>query len=211
MKGKRPDTTEQRIRSSQETPVIEARAENEGEMVIEGYAVVFGQRTLIGDEKYGFYEIIDRDAFKGADLSDVPLKYNHTDAVPILARTRNGSLTLNADEKGLFMRGTLLDTQDARDMYKRVESKLIDKMSFAFTVDSEEWDDSTLPVPTRTIKRFKRIWDVSVVDIPAYDGTSVYARSLELAGEHLEELESRKHRRDHRVAGLLLRYNSSEE
>ena len=39
MKGKRSDTTEQRIRSSQETPVIEVRAENEREMVIEGYAV----------------------------------------------------------------------------------------------------------------------------------------------------------------------------
>lgn len=181
--------------------------EDSAEMIIEGYATVFGERTLIGSEEYGFYEIIDREAFKDTDMKDVPLKYNHTDAVPILARTRNGSLSLNVDDKGLKIRAKLLDTQDAKDMYKRIQEGLIDKMSFAFTCDRTEWDDSAKP-PTRTIKHFDRIWDVSVVDIPAYDGTSVYARSLEIAGEHLEELESRKHKRDYGVAGLLLRYKS---
>lgn len=180
--------------------------EESAEMIIEGYATVFGERTLIGSEDWGFYEIIDRDAFNDSDMKDVPLKYNHTDAVPILARTRNGSLSLTVDDKGLKIRAKLLDTQDAMDMYKRIQEGLIDKMSFAFTCDKVEWDDSTKPVPTRTIKHFDRIWDVSVVDIPAYDGTSVYARSLEVAGEHLEELESRKHKRQYGVAGLLLRY-----
>lgn len=187
---------------------IEQREDGSDEMIIEGYATVFGERTQIGNDDWGFFEIIDRDAFTGSDMKDVPLKYNHTDAVPILARTRNGSLSLTVDDKGLKIRAKLLDTQDAKDMYKRIQEGLIDKMSFAFTCDKVEWDDSTKPVPTRTIKHFDRIWDVSVVDIPAYDGTSVYARSLEIAGEHLEELESRKHKRDYGVAGLLLRYKS---
>lgn len=188
---------------------IDHRSENDNnDMIIEGYACVFDQRTLIGSEDYGFYEVIDRDAFNGADLKDVPLKYNHTDTVPILARTRNGSLSLIADDHGLKIKAKLLDTQDARDMYKRVQEGLIDKMSFAFTVKESEWSDATRPM-TRTIKRFEKIWDVSVVDIPAYDGTSVYARSLEIAGEHLKELESEKQRRVHNsVAGLLVRYKN---
>lgn len=202
------DNREQRIFTDIRSTIITHSTENgeeSAEMILEGYACVFDERTLIGSEEYGFYEIIDRDAFNGADLSDVPLKYNHTDAVPILARTRNGSLSLMVDDKGLKIRARLLDTQDARDMYKRVQEGLIDKMSFAFTTKEVQWSDATDPL-TRTIKRFERIWDVSVVDIPAYDGTSVYARSLELAGEHLEELESRKHRRQYSVAGLLAQY-----
>ena len=186
---------------------LEQRDDNTSDMIIEGYACVFNERILIGSEDYGFYEVIDRDAFNGADLSDVPLKYNHADAVPILARTRNGSLSLNVDDKGLKIRAKLLDTQDARDMYKRVQEGLIDKMSFAFTTKETEWSDATTPI-TRTIKKFERIWDVSVVDIPAYDGTSVYARSFELLDNELKELESKKHERNYKVAGLLLKYKN---
>ena len=186
---------------------IEQREDGYEDMIIEGYACVFNERTLIGSTDWGFYEMIDPEAFNGADLSDVPLKYNHTDAVPILARTRNGSLSLSVDGRGLKIRAKLLDTQDAKDMYKRVQEGLIDKMSFAFTTRDQEWDYNHEP-PLRTIKRFDRIWDVSVVDIPAYDGTSVYARSLELLDSELKELESRKHRRQYSVAGLLAQYKS---
>lgn len=198
---------EQRLFSNV-THRVEKRDDGKEDMILEGYAVVFNERTQIGSDEWGFFEVVDRDAFNGCDFKDVALKYNHNDAVPILARTRNGSLSLSVDDKGLKIRAKLLDTQDARDMFTRVKEGLIDKMSFAFECDKVEWDDSTQPVPTRTIKHFSKLWDVSVVDIPAYDGTSVYARSLEIAGQHLEELESRKHERNHSVAGLLLRYSN---
>lgn len=186
---------------------VERREDGTEDMIIEGYACVFNERTLIGSKEWGFYEIIDRNAFDGADLSDVPLKYNHTDNVPILARTRNGSLSLSVDDHGLKIRAKLLDTQDAKDMYKRVQEGLIDKMSFAFTTNEVSWSTDTDPY-TRTIKRFERIWDVSVVDIPAYDGTSVYARSLELLDSELKELESKKHKRNYKIAGLLNLYKN---
>lgn len=187
----------------------EKREDGNEDMILEGYACVFGERTLIGSTEWGFYEIIDREAFDGADMKDVPLKYNHTDAVPILARTRNGSLSLSVDGKGLKITAKLLDTQDARDMYKRVQEGLIDKMSFAFTIRDQEFDYNFEP-PLRTIKRFDRIWDVSVVDIPAYEGTSVYARDFKASVDSvLEELESEKQRRNHNaIAGLLLRYKN---
>ena len=159
---------------------IEMREEDkENKMIIEGYAAVFNRETLIGSEDWGFYESIDPKAFDNANMRDVPLKYNHSDNIPILARTRNNSLQLRVDDVGLFMHAELLDTQDAKDMYKRIQAGLIDKMSFTFTVKSEEYIKGN--IPHRCITAFDRIYDVSVVDVPAYDDTSVYARSAEKA------------------------------
>lgn len=164
--------------------------EENDKMVIEGYAAVFDSETLIGSEDWGFYESIDKRAFEGANMKDVPLKYNHSDAVPILARTRNKSLKLTVDDKGLFIHAELLDTQDSIDMYKRIKAGLIDKMSFAFTVKEESVrSDKT---PHRKILRFDRIFDVSVVDTPAYDDTSIYARSLERAEAWKRQAEAEK-------------------
>ena len=165
---------------------VEQRAGAEadtGKMIIEGYAVVFESETVIGDTaRGGFYEVIDRNAFTGCNMRDVPLRYNHSDAVPILARTRNKSLQLSIDNKGLKIRAELLNTQDARDMYERIKSGLIDSMSFAFTVaDGGEQITSRNGVPVRRITKFERLFDCSVVDVPAYEATSVYARSIELA------------------------------
>ena len=158
---------------------VEQRDDEEKKMIIEGYAAVFESETLIGSESWGFYESIDKQAFDGANMKDVPLKYNHSNTVPILARTRNKSLTLSVDDRGLFIHAELLDTQDSIDMYKRIKAGLIDKMSFAFTVKDEEVKQGK--TPHRKITRFDRIFDVSVVDVPAYDDTSIYARSLQKA------------------------------
>lgn len=188
---------------------IEHREEEDGgKMIIEGYAAVYDDETLIGSEDFGFFERIEKGAFEGANMKDVPLKYNHSDAVPILARTRNKSLELKTDDKGLFIRAELLDTQDNIDMYKRIKAGLIDKMSFAFTVKSEgeTWEKGK--TPKRSIKQFDRIFDVSVVDIPAYENTSIYARSLELADafKGTVETETSERRKDYSIANLIKQY-----
>ena len=193
--GEKRTEKEIRLANISDFNIQHRAAENEGEdgeMIIEGYAAVFGSETLIGDESFGFYEKIDREAFDGANLKDVPLKYNHSDAVPILARTRNKSLELSVDEKGLFISAKLIDTQDCKDMYKRIKAGLIDKMSFAFTVKEagEEWEKGN--PPHRTIKKFDRIFDVSVVDTPAYEDTSIYARSLKKSEDFLKTVETEK-------------------
>ena len=157
---------------------IERRDDGTEGLIIEGYAAVFNSRANIGN---WFDETIDRGAFDGADMRDVPMKYNHSDVVPILARTRNKSLTLDVDEKGLHVRAELLDTTDGIDMYKRIKAGLIDKMSFAFTVLEDDWTYNPDGNDHRIIKKFDRIFDVSVVDVPAYDETSIYARSKEIA------------------------------
>lgn len=149
-------------------------------MVLEGYPIVFNETTLIGDEETGWVESIDPHALDDADMRDTPLKYNHQDITPILARVRNGSLKLTIDDKGLFMRAELLDTQQNKDFYKMVQAGLLDKMSFAFDVRQEDRNDIAKPA-TRHIRKIGRLYDVSIVDVPAYDATSLHARSKEIA------------------------------
>lgn len=170
---------------------IETRSDGENnKMIVEGYAIVFDEETLIGDENRGFIEAIDRNALAETNMKDVPFKYNHNDVTLILARTRNGSLSLEVDDKGLKIRAELIDTTSNVDIYKSIVAGLLDKMSFAFTVKSQSWDRSG-KVPKRTITAIDRLFDVSVVDLPAYDQTSIQAssRSLDLVETELKALD----------------------
>lgn len=168
---------------------VDYRSEGD-ELVLEGYPIVWNTKTLIGDEDYGFYESIDRSALDGASLKDVPLKYNHNNGVYILARTRNKSLTLTPDDKGLFMRATLQSNVQAHiDAYNMVKSGLLDKMSFAFNVTRQEVNVES-KIPHRHVLGIGRLFDVSIVDIPAYDDTSVYARSIDSVETEIKRLES---------------------
>lgn len=172
---------------------VEKRAEGESEkdvMVLEGYPITFNQETTIGEgEDWGWIESIDPHALDGADMRDCCLKYNHNDTSPIMARTRNKSLILTPDEKGVHMRAELIDTQSNKDFYKMVKAGLLDKMSFAFTVEAEEVDSRSKP-QKRIIKRIGKLFDVSAVDIPAYDTTSLIARSKAMAESVPVELEN---------------------
>lgn len=184
------DKEEKKFIDNKETRLIEMRAveNDDNKMVVEGYAVVFNQPTLIGDEEFGWYEVIDRNALDGADMKDVPLKYQHGDTKGVLARTRNGSLQLMIDDHGLKIRAELIDTQDNIDIYKSIKAGLLYQMSFAFNVVEEKIDNSTSPI-TRTITKIGRLFDTSVVDFGAYPTTSIYARSKEIVGEQLRNLQ----------------------
>ncbi|MEE0929597.1 MAG: HK97 family phage prohead protease [Acutalibacteraceae bacterium] len=168
-----------------ELRLTELRALEDERMIVEGYAVVFDSVTDLGWRK----EVVDRNAFNGCDMSDVCMKYNHSDELLIMARTRNNSLQLIIDERGLKIRAELIDTTQNRDIYKMIQSELLTKMSFAFTVAEEEIDYET---DTRTILRIDKLFDVSVVDVPAYEATDIYARSKEEYEKEKEQYESKK-------------------
>ncbi len=179
---------------------MQFRAEDteDGKMEIKGYAVVFNQ-----PETYSYTEVIDKRALDETDMSDVVLRYNHNDSFMVLARTRNKSLNLEVDDKGLMIDATLQDDiTDHRNIYNAIKSGLIDKQSFAFVVDEDEYDYDT---DTRTITKIGKLFDVSVVDQPFYNGTDVsiardvnedefLARREELRKQHEEQLaeEQRK-------------------
>lgn len=162
--------------TTKEMRISELRAlditEDNKEMTVEGYAAVFEEETDLGWCK----EVIDRDAFNDCNMNDCVLKYNHNDNCLILARTRNKSLTLTVDNKGLKIKANLIDTTQNRDIYKMIKAGLLDKMSFAFSVRKQEWDYEN---DVRRIKEIEQLFDVSVVDVPAYETTEIYARSKE--------------------------------
>lgn len=168
---------------------LQFRAENtdDGKMEIKGYAAVFNS-----PETYSYTEVIDEKAFDEADMSDVVLRYNHNDNFMVLARTRNKSLDLKVDEKGLFMDATLQDNiTEHKNIFNAIASGLIDKQSFAFTVEEDNYDYDT---DTRTITKIGKVFDVSVVDQPFYNATDVsVARDI----NNSEFLERRKEIREH--------------
>ena len=168
-------------------------------MEIKGYAAVYNS-----PETYGYTELIAPGAFDEADMSDVVLRYNHDDSFMVLARTRNKSLKLETDEKGLFMDAVLQnDITDHVNIFNAIKSNLIDKQSFAFVVEEDSYDYDT---DTRTITKIGKVYDVSVVDQPFYNATDVsVARDLEnnefltrrdeLRKEHEIEVEKEEKRK----------------
>ena len=146
-----------------------------GEMTVEGRAIVYDTPALVLErDGVKYYEIIVRGALDEADMRDVPFKYNHSDSVMVMARTRNKTLHLTTDDHGLMVRAQLADTTTGRDLHALIKRGDVDKMSFAFTVAEESYNKDTR---TRKILRFKKIWDVSAVDTPAYADTFISART----------------------------------
>lgn len=171
-----------------------AESDDDGEMRIKGYAAVFNS-----PETYGYTEVIDSKAFDEADMSDVVLRYNHNDSFMVLARTRNKSLKLDVDKKGLFMDAVLQkNITDHVNVYNAIDSELIDKQSFAFTVEEDVYDYDT---DTRTITKIGKLFDVSVVDQPFYNATDV---SVARNAENSDFLERREQlRKEHEAKKAL--------
>src|SRR5690606_6685871 len=92
-----------RMTTKREIRLAEIRAvtpdDNDSEMIVEGRAVVYDSPAVLYEiDGRKYYEVIQRGALEGADLRDVPFKYNHSDNVMVMARTRNRTLELIPDE-----------------------------------------------------------------------------------------------------------------
>lgn len=176
---------------------IEARsAEMDGggeEMYVEGYAVTFNEPTVLWEyDGIQYKEQIDARAFADADMSDVIFNYNHSGKV--VARTRNQTLSLTVDERGLYIRARLDGTDEGRKLYQEIRGGYIDRMSFSWVTapNGSDYDAST---HMRTVRKVKKLYDVSAVDIPAYDTTSISARSLVAAEEEIKKAAQAAERR----------------
>ena len=168
-----------------EIRLVDMRTAEEEGMTVEGYATVFDTVTDLGWMK----EVIDRNAFDNADMSDIVMKYNHEDSILPMARTRGGTLQFNIDDHGLKIRAKLPETSVNKDIYTLIREGVLSKMSFAFTVKRQEYDYDT---DTRKILEFDKIFDVSVVDVPAYETTEIYARNKEQYEEEKRKYEEKK-------------------
>lgn len=174
-------------------PVTLERREDEQESrKISGYAAVFGQKTNIG----GWYEEqIASGAFKDCDFSNCVLNFNHDDS-NLLARVSSGTLSLEVDKKGLRFEAELPNTTLANDLLELIRRGDIQGCSFAFIVRKSSWewlsDEDPTQLDQREILEISDVFDVSVVTHPAYQQTSVDARSA--------ERERDAHRRDREAA-----------
>lgn len=147
----------------------------QSEYYVEGYATTFGTPYVL-DEYEGIkhLEQIDNRAFNGTDLADVIMQYDHEGKV--LARVRNGTLIVEADEKGLFIAADLSKSVAAKELFEEIQNGLICEMSFGFKVEDggDQYDHNTY---TRTITKFRKVYDVSAVSIPANASTTISART----------------------------------
>lgn len=159
---------------------VELRTLEDNDMTVEGYATTFNKPYLLYEEPgFKVYEQIDARAFNECDMRDVIMQYDHKDRV--YARTRNNTLMLTVDERGLLIRAYLGGTDIGKQLYQEIKGGYTDKMSFGFIV-AESKRESVMNsetgevVVTRTITKIKKLFDVSAVSIPANDMTSISAR-----------------------------------
>ena len=171
-------------------------------MLIQGYAIRFNEPAVFNFDGVEYREVIDPRALDKTDMRDVPLRYNHSDNVMVMARTRNKTLQLIKDEQGLRILADLANTTAGRDLYELIKRGDVDKMSFAFTVAKDDYDRETR---TRTILAIDKIFDVSAVDTPAYQDTFLEARSSLMAEAEAEH----KAADAARMAGLRIKLRSN--
>lgn len=152
----------------------------ESDFYVEGYASTFNDPYLLYTfDGIEYWEIIDQDAFRDCDMSDVIYLYDHVGRV--FARMSNNTLIVEPQLHGLFVAADLGSTSLSRQMYEDIATGLVTKMSWGFMPD---WDsiedvyDEEAKRFTSTIHRVTKIYDVSAVSLPADPNTEISARSL---------------------------------
>jgi len=189
---------------------------------VEGYASTFNDPYLLYRTFDGIdvYEVIDPDAFAGADMSDVIYLYDHEGRV--FARQSNGTLVVEPQLHGLFVAADLGSTSSSRSIYEDIAAGLITRMSWAFDPDwdsIEEIYDEDEHKFTSIIHHVRKVYDVSCVSLPADPNTEISARScfdgaikrieaerLQSALEAQRAMELRRKRMELRAKSMQLRH-----
>lgn len=157
---------------------------------VKGYAVVFNVPTLLYEsDGIKYYEQVDKNALTNADMKNVVFRYNHNDDFQVLARTSNNTLTLNVDGKGLYIEADLAPTTAGKDIYELIKRKDVNKLSYAYVVETEHYEKKSNNEYVRIIDSIKKLVDVSAVDFPAYHQTNldVVKRSFENVVNEVEQ------------------------
>lgn len=140
----------------------------------EGYAVIFNSPTDLGF----FTEEIRDGAFSEVMDDDVRGLFNHDPNV-ILGRAKSGTMFLKADKTGIRYK---IDYNPQDPDHVRVMEKVkrgdVSQSSFAFSIKDATWETRN-GKDHRIIEKLSRWYDVSPVTYPAYQDTTVAARSLE--------------------------------
>lgn len=168
------------------------------ELVLRGTPIVFDTPTVLFEmDGIEYKEVIARGALDECDMSDFIFNRNHgQNDSTVYARTRNNSITFTVTERGLDF-AAYLDKEDERhrNLHRDVLKRRVDKMSFSFVVRESSYDRDT---HTRMITKIKKLYDVSAVDFPQYNETSITTARSFFSEEHekeFKELEERRRRK----------------
>lgn len=170
---------------------VEVRIEEDKTPVIEGYAAVFNDETVIGGQ---FAERVAPGAFKNADMDNTVALFNHNIDQP-LARAGKG-LDLEVDEKGLKYRFEVGSQSYAKDLVENIRMGNVSTSSFGFTVKDDSWEKRD-GMNLRTINEVGLLFDVSPTTQGAYPTTEVALRSMEnaLSNEEVLKIEEEEEER----------------
>lgn len=170
-----------------EVRATDPTADGKDALIIVGTPIVYDTPTTINDLLGSYTEVIKRGALDEADLTDSRLLVNHDMTRIPLARTPR-TMQFTITDKGLEMRAELPDTEEAKTAYTAVKRGDLTGMSFAFTVP-DGGDSFDAQTNTRTITKIDKVYEVSLVNFPAYPTASAEARSTR--AESLKKLEAR--------------------
>lgn len=180
-------TTRGPIARAIDTEQINIRATDEGTKYIEGYAIIFNQRSkLIREWGETFYEVIESGAVDNV-LKDTGLNVIATvdhDRAKMLGRTKSGTLELTKDERGLKYSIQIPNTTLGNDTAAMIARGDYYESSFIFSIAEKGYRyDRAEDIPVRYISDFSRLIDISVVIDGAYANTAVKLRAQELENE----------------------------
>lgn len=174
---------------------LDPEIEETEEKRVEGYASTFNEPYVLYEDDWIVYrEQVAPNAFDNADMSDVIMQYDH--AGRVFARISNGTLSVDPDEKGLLVNADLGGTELGRQLYDEIRGGYTDKMSFGFTVATDEElrsdrEDGRRDI-LRTITGIAKLYDVSAVSIPANDGTSIGVSTRNRIDGAIEEVRAER-------------------
>ena len=155
---------------------IEVRKDEDGKMILRGRPVVYGKYTRI----YDFLEIIQEGAAGDLLNREEMLLWQHDMSRP-MAAVKNGTLKATESKAGIDIEADVSGTVWGRDGFEAVKSGVVDKMSFGFIPLKVRWEEKEIDgkmMDVRVIEAFKRLVDYSPVSFPAYNDTSISARSM---------------------------------
>ena len=177
---------EEMNRTVRSVPVEFMTREEEGNKSIEGYFAVFNS---VYDIAPGMSESIAPGAFSKSLAGDIRALVNH-DTSLVLGRTKAGTLVLREDSRGLW--GHIdINPNDvaAMDLYARVQRGDVDQCSFGFEIRSQDTDikeDGSIHWTLTEIE----LYEVSCCTFPAYEETSISARTAERDNIRKRETEA---------------------
>lgn len=148
---------------------------------ITGYAAVFNE---LSNDLGGFRERIAPGAFAQALAGEKEiLALLHHDPKLVIGRRSAGTLTLEENNRGLYVEITPGDTSTGRDALAMVRRKDMKGMSFSFRGAKDTWERNGKD-KVRTLLSIPDVGDVGPTTRPAYEATTAEVRS---AIERLEK------------------------